>query len=170
MSDLTNLLGAFCIGAGDLQNGAMVEAVGADLTTVAALLCIYARPGSSVGDIAAATSVTHSGAVRVVDRLVVLGLVKRRQGPADRRIATLSCTPAGSKVAAHALDARRAALDGLLATALPKKTDRQVALGIFERLLSSLHPQTRAEAWRICRLCEHAVCIGDECPVGRSVP
>ncbi len=169
MAILTNLVGALSVGVGDLQNAAMTHAVGIDPTTLAALLFIYTRRRCSVGDVAKTTCVTHSGAVRAVDRLVSLGLATRRSDAKDRRIAALSCTSAGSTIAKRALSARRAALDGLLTDALGSKAGRVAAAEIFKRLLASLRPKSQADAWRICRLCEHMVCRGDDCPVGRAV-
>jgi DNA-binding MarR family transcriptional regulator len=169
MSTLSNLLGALCVGVGDLQNTAMTEASGIDPATLTALLFIYARPSSSVGDIAKAACVTHSGAVRTLDRLVALGLAMRRRRAQDQRTAALSCTRAGSTIAKRALAARRAALDELLASTLGNKAERVVIKKLLEHILAGLRPETRADAWRICRLCEHSVCRGDNCPVGRTV-
>jgi DNA-binding MarR family transcriptional regulator len=169
MAALSNLFGALCIGVGDLQNAAMARAAGIDPTMLATLLFIHTRPACAIGDVAKTACVTHSGAVRAVDRLVSLGLAKRRLDSDDRRIAALYCTPVGSAIAERALAARRAALGNLLANALGSKVDRVTAKDIIERLLACLRPETRADAWRICRLCEHAVCRGKDCPVGKSV-
>ena len=169
MPALSNLLGALSVGVGDRQNIAMVQAAALDLTALVALLAVYAHPGCSVGDVAKVVCVTHSGAVRTVDRLLSLGQVERQTNVEDRRAVALLCTQKGTVTAQHALAARQAVLDELLVNALGGELERATAKDIFERLLTALYPETRIDAWRICRLCEHAVCRGDDCPVGRAV-
>lgn len=166
---ISNLLGALCVGVGDLQNDAMSDAASIDPTMLTALLAIYTRPDGSIGVVARTAYVSHSGAVRTIDRLVALGLVLRRLCAGDRRVAALTCTPAGAALAERALNARRSALDGLIAETLHGTADRAAATHLLERLLACLHPATREAAWRICRLCEHAVCRGSDCPVGSAV-
>jgi MarR family len=77
-----NLLGALSVACGDLQR-ATLDRHGLDSGTATALLCVHARPGSTVGEIATTAGLTHSGAVRAASRLERLGLLRRR--PADRR-------------------------------------------------------------------------------------
>jgi hypothetical protein len=62
------------------------------------------------------------------------------------------------------------ALTALVDVAPPTETERRSLERLAERLLQSLPKPDRADAWRICRLCEHTVCRGDDRPVGRSVP
>ncbi|HLI12017.1 MAG TPA: MarR family transcriptional regulator [Alphaproteobacteria bacterium] len=162
---LSNLLGALALGCADLQHVAMGRAAGLGAAELAALLAVFTRPGSTIGEVASTTALTHSGAVRVTDRLAAAGLVKRREGR-DRRTVTLRCTAAGRERAEHALAARRAALGALVAT-LPS-ADAATLRRLAARLLARL-PADRAEARRICRLCEHAVCRGTDCPVGSAV-
>src|ERR1035441_3532103 len=95
LSSVSNLLGALCVGVSDLQNDAMSDAACIDPTMLTALLAIYTRPDGSVGDVARTAYVSHSGAVRTIDRLVALGLVLRRPCAGDRRVAALTCAPAG---------------------------------------------------------------------------
>jgi DNA-binding MarR family transcriptional regulator len=163
---VSNLLGAFAIGIGDLQRATVTGAVDLDAAELSALLAVFARPGSSVGDVALTTELTHSGAVRVVDRLCTIKLLKRGAAR-DRRTVALGCTAKGRDIAQRGLDARGAALDDLVETLDPSEQEELTRLAT--KLLAQL-PHTRADAWRICRLCEHAVCRGDRCPVGRSVP
>ena len=165
-TDLSNLAGALAIGICDLQQAAIDDAVDLDAAELSALLAVFSRPQSSVGEIAATTRLTHSGAVRVVDRLCAAGLVRRTAGQ-DRRAVALTCTEGGIAVARRALAARADALAGLLHALTPAE---QTAMHRFASKLLARLPQSRADAWRICRFCDHAVCRGDDCPVGRAVP
>ncbi len=51
--------------------------------------------------------ITHSGTVRLVDRLVAAGLVERRAGTTDGRAVPLGLTPAGRRVARRVLASRK---------------------------------------------------------------
>jgi DNA-binding MarR family transcriptional regulator len=167
---LANLVGALAVGCAGLQVERMCQQTGLDEAALAALLAVDARPGCTVGDIAKTTGLSHSGAVRSIDRLAGRHLVSRAQRADDRRTVELCCTSTGTAVTYRALAARRQALTALIGEALPADTDRRSLERAVERLLRCLPKTDRADAWRICRLCEHAVCRGDNCPVGRSVP
>ena len=160
-----NLLGALAVGLEDAVRAALAQATGLDVTAVAAVLVVGARPGRSIADLAAALGVTHSGAVRTLDRLVQHGLVERVPG-SDARTQGLALTDAGRTAAGHAVAARRSVLGGLLDGL---SVDQQVTLvPAMEALLARL-PADRRDAWRICRTCEHDVCRGAQCPVGNAV-
>jgi MarR family transcriptional regulator, negative regulator of the multidrug operon emrRAB len=51
----------------------MRAATGSDLSGVAALTTLLDRPGLSIRELAAVLGITHSGAVRLVDRLAARG-------------------------------------------------------------------------------------------------
>lgn len=160
-----NLLGALGVALRDEQIRVMSEASGCDANTLSVLLAVFTRTGSSVGDVAITAGLTHSGAVRVIDRLTTLGLVMRSVGE-DRRFVALQCTDEGKAVARGVFAARRERLQEMV-DAL-SSDDRTSLERIIATLLGGL-PVTQADAWRICRLCEHACCCGSDCPVGRAV-
>lgn len=160
-----NLLGALAVGVQDRLAAAMVEAADIDETAVTALLVVRARASQSITDVATALRLTHSGAVRVIDRCVTRGLVVRAEGR-DRRSRGLVLSSDGEAVATRALAARRYALEELL-DAIPASDRRSLARAL-ERVLAHL-PVSRGDAWRICRTCEHDVCRGPKCPVGYAV-
>src|SRR4051794_31470167 len=192
---VANLLGALVVGLNDAVGSAMARAAGLDATGVSALLLVQAHPGLSITELAAALDLTHSGAVRTLERLVDRDLVRRAAGP-DRRTRGLYLTGAGEGGAQEALAAPPRGVGGALgASAAPRQeafvrgveealaARRRVlggALGasaasgqeafvrVLEQVLAAL-PGTRADAWRICRTCEHAVCRGPACPVGHAV-
>lgn len=160
-----NLLGALAVGCSDVQDAAMSE-TGLDSTELATLLAVHTRPGSTIGDIALTAGLTHSGAVRVVDRLSRSDLVERKVG-VDRRTVALHCTSAGAARATFALDSRRRALANVV-TGLTR-AESAAFRSIAEKILSGL-PADQPHAWRICRLCDHGACRGRSCPVGTAVP
>lgn len=160
-----NLLGAFAVGCVDLQDAAMGQ-LGLPPAELAALLAVHARPGSTIGDLAHATGLTHSGAVRVIDRLDRAGWVERQSGP-DRRTVAVRCTGQGRRRAKRALSLRRTMLQD--ATKDFSRSDDAAFRRLAQKFLSCL-PRERPDAWRICRWCDHGVCCGADCPVGSVVP
>jgi DNA-binding MarR family transcriptional regulator len=118
--------------------------------------------GATVDRLARVLGLTHSGAVRLVDRLESENLVERRPG-ADGRSRALFLTPAGHRVAAEAQAARFAALEEVLA---PLSDSERVELtALLERLLDGMTTDHES-AGHICRLCDAHVCgHPDRCPV-----
>lgn len=98
-----NPLGALALGVADEMKRA----------TPAALVTVLNYPGRGVGDYGRALGLTHSGTVRLLDRLEADGLVERRRG-ADGRSAAVFPTPAGRRRAEEVLAGRRRALEGAL--------------------------------------------------------
>lgn len=160
-----NLLGALAIGCSDIQISAM-GTIGLDLPELTALLIVHARPGSKVDDVARTTGFTHSGAVRVIDRLCDGEWVERRTGR-DRRAVALHCTREGRRQAKRAIALRREALGNVMQEFT---TNELVAFRRLARKFLAKLPRERTDAWRICRLCDHTNCAGSECPVGSAVP
>ena len=159
-----NLVGTFALSLADIQRKAMLEC-GLETADMTALLAVYARPGSAIGDVAATTSLTHSGAVRAVDRLEAQSLLIRKQAP-DRRVAALQCTERGEATANCLLTARKEAIGDVLGGLSAKG---RAALVHTSKILLTKLTEDQTEAWRICRLCEHSICMGDDCPVGSGV-
>lgn len=160
-----NLLGALAVGCNDRQEAALAT-VGLAPAELVAVLAVFTRPGSTIGAIARTTGLTHSGAVRVIDRLEAAGRVERRVGR-DRRTVAIHCTPEGARTSQEALACREHTLRGLTDGLTPGEIAslRRIA----QKLLAGL-PRARADAWRICRLCDHGVCRGSDCPTGSAVP
>ena len=132
----------------------------------AALVTLAHYPGQSVDDLARTLGLTHSGAVRLVDRLEASGLVRR--GPTDRgRTLAIRLTAKGSRAANTVLGRRQEALEELLRTL---DADRLGLLeAVSEQLLGALTTDRRS-AHHICRLCDEGVCVrGAFCPVDRAV-
>jgi DNA-binding MarR family transcriptional regulator len=162
---LANLLGASAVAISDRLAEAGRKTVGAGGATAAALLTIGSRPGGAINDLCRALDLSHSGAVRLVDRLEERGLVSRAPRK-DAREVGLRLTASGKGAFERLLAERRAMLQRLLAPL--DSNDLAVVERALSRLLGGL-PKNRTEAWQICRLCEHSVCRGASCPVGSAV-
>jgi DNA-binding MarR family transcriptional regulator len=161
----SNLLGAFVIAAYDQ----MVERIETEESIApqgaAALVVIGVNEGRSVDFLSGALHLSHSGCVRVVDKLQEAGLVERREGQ-DRRVVALYLTPSGHKRAHSILRTRRKYLDGLLQT-LSATQQRQFTAQIELMLYEMTNSEEHAEA--MCRFCDEAACPQERCPVTLAV-
>jgi DNA-binding MarR family transcriptional regulator len=77
-------------------------------------------PGLSMGELAGRTGLALNSATALVDRLVVAGLLERRQDVNDRRVVRVSATAAGHQLREAILAARRAEYERLLAELSPE--------------------------------------------------
>lgn len=123
--------------------------------------------GGSIDSLRRLLGITHSGAVRLVDRLVAARLVERRIG-ADARAVSIHLTPEGRRVARRVMTAREAALEQVLAALAP--AERAQLDSLLSTLLGGLGAAPD-QALRICRLCDMRACGHgtDRCPLTRRV-
>jgi DNA-binding MarR family transcriptional regulator len=123
--------------------------------------------GRSVEVLAEAMRVSHSRAVRVVDRLEAAGLARREPDPADGRRVRVWLEPAGRELAELALDARSRVL--LLAVAKLDVADMRDLERVAGAVLDAAIVDVRA-AMAVCRLCDAHACGHYEgvCPVTRA--
>jgi DNA-binding MarR family transcriptional regulator len=115
--------------------------------------------GQSIDALWRVVGLTHSGTVRLVDRLAAAGLVERRVG-SDGRSVALQLTPQGRRAARRVLARREAAIETVLAPLTSK--ERTDMARLHERLLGSL-TDGQQERRRVCRLCDVEGC-GRDCP------
>ena len=165
---IANRLGAVALTLGDRIREATEAATGMAGGLPAALVSLREwADGSPVDVLAAAMRVSHSRAVRVVDRLEAAGLARRESDPTDGRRALVRLEPAGRELAERALEARArvlgqvvGALDGADAAALE---------GVLGALLDATTVDLRA-AMTTCRLCDAHACghFDGSCPVTRA--
>jgi MarR family transcriptional regulator, negative regulator of the multidrug operon emrRAB len=126
----------------------------------AALVALHGLAGGrSIDTLRRVVGLTHSGAVRLVDRLSAAGLAERRVG-ADGRALALQLTPEGRRAARRVLARREAAIEAVLAPLTP--AERTTLAGLHERLLRTL-TDGQEERRRVCRLCDVEAC-GRDCP------
>jgi MarR family transcriptional repressor of emrRAB len=157
-----NLLGALALALGDQMRLAAERRLGRGGETPAALATIGHEPGLSVDMLRQILGLTHSGGVRLVDRLTAEGLVERRPG-ADGRTLALYLTEKGSNLRCALIEDRTKPLE----KALLKLPDGDLRLldRVLDRLLYELC-EGEVHAYSICRLCDDSAC--EDCPIGRA--
>lgn len=162
---LDQLLGVTALAALDRLRAAVDDRSGLGEAEAGALVHLRAWPGEAVGDLAGVVGRSQSATVRLVDRLVERGLVRRDPG-ADRRTVALVLTEAGSRAADAVLAARATALAPLLAGL--SENERRA----LERLLGGVATglaTDRPAAVRVCRLCDREACTsGPGCPLSHT--
>jgi len=127
-----------------------------------ALVHLQAWPGGSLGDLAAVVGLSQPATVRMVDRFVERGLLRREAGR-DRRTVALVLTAAGSRAADGVLAARAEALAPLLRQL--SGSERETLEILLGRVAAGL-VQDRQGAVRACRLCDRHTCASDPgCPL-----
>src|SRR6476661_8678299 len=156
VSGAENVFGAMALGVGDAIRVAAEDASGLGGALPAALVALHEFAGDRpIEVLAGALRVSHSRAVRVVDRLEEGGLARRAADPADGRVALVALTPAGRRAARRVAAARARvlhdALDGLSAA------DRAALGALAGRVLANL-AAGRVQARRICRFCDVDAC------------
>jgi MarR family transcriptional regulator, negative regulator of the multidrug operon emrRAB len=173
---LANLLGAVATGVTDQVGAACEEAAqlsGAGPEALVVMLDF--SPEGSVHMLSQAVGLTHSGAVRLVDRLVDAGWATRRPGD-DARSVKISLTRRGRTVAervrSRRSDALASALDGLTPrqrSDLLQTCEAVVANLTRERLIQRAAGAPPAGG-ALCRMCDFTACGRPEglCPAARE--
>src|SRR6478735_7706340 len=110
---LENVLGSVAVAITGAVQAAVDEAVRHSAAGPAALTALRIHRGCSVDHLAGVLGLTHSGTVRLVDRLEEDGLVRRGQGQ-DARVVTLELTTKGTRRASRVAAARAEAIEGFL--------------------------------------------------------
>src|SRR5439155_29875 len=111
----TNVIGAMVVALGDRLRAATESAADMPASYPAALSALRTwATGKPVDVLADGLRLSHSRAVRVVDRLEEDGLARRRPNPEDRRAVRLELTAAGRRAADRVLSARGAAIEEAL--------------------------------------------------------
>jgi DNA-binding MarR family transcriptional regulator len=161
-----NLIAALAVALQDEVLAGAADAGALNATTAAALATLHGCPGEGIDALSGVVGLTGSGTVRLVAGLVDQGLVEKRPGRTDGRAVALHLTGPGEEMACRVLAARRARA-GVALQALTSTEQRQLT-GLAERMLSAL-VSNRAQADRICRLCDYGACPQDVCPVETAV-
>lgn len=163
MDRTANLLGALALLVADALADEATRVRGRSGAAGAALAVIAQDPGLGIEALRRPLRLSQSAAVRVVDALVADGLARREPGPDGRSVA-VHLTEVGRREALTLLDARAAALDGVLAALTA--AERQTLADLLDR---TLHAATRdrAHATTVCRFCDLDFCPLQTCPVER---
>jgi MarR family transcriptional repressor of emrRAB len=157
-----NLLGAFALAVADRLRDETEAAVGHTGGAAAALVMIAHFPARSVEFLRQAIGLSHPATVRVVDRLVEQGLVRRGRGERGPAV-SLTTTAEGHRQALAILEVRREVLAG----ALPPLSRAESATleTILEKALAHLSDSPGSI---VCRLCDQGRCPRRRCPIVRS--
>src|SRR6476619_6967600 len=147
---LENILGSVAVALSDAVQAAAAEASGHTAAGPAALTALKMHRGCSVDHLAHVLGLTHSGTVRLVDRLEDDGLVQRGQGE-DARVVTLELTARGTRRAARVGAARAEALEGFLRDL--DEVERRTLLRLVEKMVVSGMIDWGQVQHR-CRLCD----------------
>ncbi len=181
---LVNIVGALALALSDAIESETSAAAGHTGATPAALVSLLdLLAGRSVDDLRHAVDLTHSGGVRLLDRLVSEGLAERRPG-ADARSIAVVLTARGRRLARHAREARQATLAEVLGVLddhdreqLTRITERLIGAVVARRLEARATGHDPVGGW-LCRLCDPGACGRPDgaCPAAstatdwRSVP
>jgi DNA-binding MarR family transcriptional regulator len=132
----------------------------------AALITIDHQQGLSIEQLRLALGLTHSGTVRLIDRLETDDLVRRRKRRG--RELQLYLTPRGRRVLERIQRARIAAAADLLA-ALTDQQRQQLDQTLADLLAA--RTEDEEDLRRICRLCNYGACENDRqtCPVSDAL-
>jgi DNA-binding MarR family transcriptional regulator len=163
-----NVIGALAVAITDRVQAAATRAGGHGASGPAALVALDGHAaGGSIDVLRRIVGLTHSGAVRLVDRLAADGLLERRVG-ADQRSVALWLTPSGRRAARRILAQREAAIEAALAPLTA--SERSALVRAAERMLPALAADAGSTR-PMCRLCDADSCGRNRgrCPVEVSV-
>lgn len=175
---VANLLGALSLVVADRMNTAVGAVAALGPSAPAALAAVHEfLEGGSVTQLSSVLGLSHSGTVRLVDRLAAEGLMERSEAQ-DGRVVSVVLTQRGKRTAQRILQARTESVAGALSglsheeiNALAATLDTMLATVTRARLEErSTHTNRRSEPW-LCRLCDFSACGRSEgnCPVNNAV-
>nr|WP_249136299.1 MarR family transcriptional regulator [Bradyrhizobium tropiciagri] len=161
---IANLLGALSLAVMDrIEQGAR-EVVGRGGETPAALIVIGYGQGMTNDKLRRILGLSHSGTVRLVDRLVSDRLVERRAGKDGREVA-LHLTATGAAARNELLASRISAVTSLLDVMSPAER-KQLATLIRELL--ARQDTSEMDRFTICRMCDDRVCTNCPLPTNKG--
>lgn len=162
-----NVLGALALVVADRTTQSTAAVAGHSASAAAALSALHQFLDHPTLDrLRRVLGLTHSGAVRLVDRLADAGLVTRGSGD-DGRSRSVALTPAGERAAEQIAAARAEVLTGALDGLSPE--ERQTLGALLGRVMANVVDAKDGGAW-ICRLCDLAACerAAGRCPAATA--
>lgn len=158
-NEIANLLGALSLAVMDrIEQGAR-EVVGRGGETPAALIVIGYGQGMTNDKLRRILGLSHSGTVRLVDRLVLDQLVERRPGKDGREVA-LHLTAKGTTARKDLMACRISAVVSLLDVLSTAEMKR---LGALIHELLARQDTSELDRFTICRMCDDRIC--QNCPL-----
>lgn len=155
-----NVLAAFALALTDKINAAMRGVGSRSESSIAALVQIKFNAGISIDQLRAILSLSHSSCVRVVENLVVDGLVARARSDTDSRFAVLTLTERGGAEADRLLAARAEICARLIGA-----TDGAEDVLVFIEKAMPAVVSAGSDQDVVCRFCDMDICPQDRCPV-----
>lgn len=162
--EIANLVGALSLAVMDRIEQAARHITSHGGETPAALVVIGYGPGISNDRLRRILNRSHSGTVRLVDRLVADGLVERRPGYDGREVA-LHLTTKGAATRKELLASRISAVASLVEV-LSMSEKRQ--LGHLIRAVLSRQETSEWDRFTICRMCDNGHCTNCPLPTSKS--
>jgi MarR family transcriptional repressor of emrRAB len=173
---LANLLGALAAGLADqIQTATAQEAHMTGVAPDALIAMLDFTPSGTVDALSQTVGLTHSGGVRLVDRLVDNGLVERGPGR-DARSITIRLTRRGIAIAKRVRLRRSEEIDAVLDGLSTRQ--RSELVRACEAVIANLTHQRLARraagdspaGGALCRMCDFEACGRqlDQCPAARE--
>ena len=159
---VANLLGAFGLLVSDAVGSAFSDA-GQEPASMTALVHLSKYPGESIDGLRVPLGLSHSGCVRLVDRLEGAAYVVREKARDGRSVA-LHLTRKGREAAVGSLRRRGNWLARSLRALTPEE---QQTLGRLLAKVLSFEVSNAPQALRVCRACDYRACA--ECPVAATL-
>jgi DNA-binding MarR family transcriptional regulator len=161
-----NLLAATARLIDDAVQASLLRELPFGASAPAALVSIAHQPDLSIEDLRQILAITHSGTVRLVDRLEGDGLITRIK--TGQRAVKLRLTPRGRRTLRKIENARLAAV-ATIAASLPGAAQAQLEELLSQMLAAQTH--SLDDLHRLCRLCSFDACQANHrtCPVDRAV-
>ncbi len=161
--EIANLLGALSLAVMDrIEQGAR-DIIGHSGETPAALIVIGYGPGMTNDKLRRILGLSHSGTVRLVDRLVSDRLVERRPGKDGREVA-LHLTAKGVASRKDLLGSRISAVASFVDVLSRSERKR---LGELIRDVLAKQETSEMDRFTICRMCDNGIC--SNCPLPTTV-
>lgn len=161
---IENMVGALVLAMSDSFVLATQEQAPELGPAAAALALLGHEPGMPIERLRRALGLSHSGTVRLIDRLVAAGVIERHSSEHDRRAVALHLTKSGEEKCAAILAVRQQRISSALKVLEPQELE---ALGkIAEKLLKN-QVHNLDEAYCVCRLCDPGACVN--CPVAAAL-
>ena len=159
-----NLLGATVLALYDELRLAVESYTGRTGESPSAVVILGHQPGISNDQLSKLVNITHTGTVRLVDRLVEDGLVERRSSRLDKRSKALYLTASGEAAREEILKAREVKMSSALNQLTSEECNSLNS--ILGKLLVEVS-RDDTHKLSICRLCDANSC--PNCPILVSV-
>jgi DNA-binding MarR family transcriptional regulator len=153
-SRTVNIFGALVLTLHDQIRQNSDRAAGTTGEAAAAVVVIGNLPRRSIEFLREALLLSHSGTVRIIDKLVGKRLVRRARRAGDGRTSELTLTSTGVRKAKAILKVRHDVIADALDTLSAEEQDQ--LRSITERLLAAVTKEEWADA--MCRLCDESSC------------